>query len=118
MAPSAADIARLRRLVNEPADAVPYTDSALSEILARYPVVDAVGREPWVWSNTYPSVQEANPTWTEGWDFHSAASGKKRRVLPARTMTLPPRAMMATTGAARSMSSTWPKRATIAAVAR
>ena len=73
MAPLAIDIARLRRMTNEPEEDT-YMDEDLSAVIARYPVLDAAGNEPWVWSVTYPPTQVANPLWIEGYDLHAAAS--------------------------------------------
>lgn len=72
MAPSASDIARLRRLVNEPTTDT-YSDDDLSAAIARYPLVDAWGNDPLVWNYAVPPALVANPLWTEGYDLHAAA---------------------------------------------
>lgn len=76
MAVSAEDIARLRRMVNEPT-MTPYSDVALSAVIARYAVVDAWGNEPLVYTYSgTPAVPtpSTNPLWVEGYDLHSAAA--------------------------------------------
>lgn len=75
MAPSADDLARLRRMVNEPDDTT-YDDAALSAILARYPLIDVWGNEPTIWQLplTQPPTTTANPNWIEAYDAHAAAA--------------------------------------------
>jgi hypothetical protein len=73
MAASNADVARLRRLVNEP-DATTYTDADLRGYIERYPLIDGVGHEPYVESSTSPVVLEANEDWTATYDLNSAAA--------------------------------------------
>lgn len=73
MAPSTADIARLRRMVNEPTTET-YSDDDLSAAIARYPLVDAWGNEPLVWNYAVPPTQVANPLWVEDYDLHAAAA--------------------------------------------
>lgn len=61
MAPSDSDIARLRRITNEP-DESTYTNEVLSEYLAAWPLVDDKGRT------------STNTNWTEAYDLHAAAA--------------------------------------------
>ena len=68
MAASAADIARLRRMVAEPGTTNGYTDTILSEAIERYPVADA--------TNELPVDEDgiANTAWTATYDLNSAAA--------------------------------------------
>ncbi len=68
MAASAADITRLRRMVAEPTTTNGYTDTVLSEAIARYPVVDAAGESP------TDEDGNANSEWTPTYDLNSAAA--------------------------------------------
>lgn len=62
MAASAGDIARLRRMTNEPDDSNGYSDSVLADLIELYPLLDADGRDP------------SAADWTPRYDLHSAAS--------------------------------------------
>lgn len=62
MAPTAADVARLRRMTNLAANDAVYTDNVLSDYLSSYPTIDGEGR----------SSDETD--WTEGYDLHAAAA--------------------------------------------
>lgn len=73
MAASATDIARVRRMVNEP-DATTYSDADIAEAIERYPAVDARGEDPWVESTTTPGTLEENEDWTATYDLNAAAS--------------------------------------------
>lgn len=73
MAPSSDDIARLRRMVNEP-NTDTYDDTDMSAVIARYAVVDTFGQPPQIRSATYPPTLIANPQWIESYDLHSAAA--------------------------------------------
>lgn len=75
MAPSSDDIARLRRMVNEP-NTDTYSDEDLSAAIARYPVTDAYGNDPVIVTCVplQPPTITANPQWVEGYDLHSAAA--------------------------------------------
>ena len=66
MAASSADVARLRRLCAEPTTTT-YSDSALEDVIERYPVTDAAGREPDEsgWTATYAVYLAAVEVWTE-----------------------------------------------------
>lgn len=61
MAPSDSDIARLRRMVNEPTEDT-YDNETLSEYLSVWPLVDSYGRD------------SINTNWTEAYDLHAAAA--------------------------------------------
>lgn len=68
--PSASDLARLRRMVNEPGTAT-YTDEALVEYLDRYRLMDVYGYPPPLPADpdTAPSVVN----WTPTYDLHASA---------------------------------------------
>lgn len=62
MTATAAMIARLRRMVNEPTDAGGYTDEVLTDAIETYPLLDADGNDP------------SDSDWTANYDLHAAAS--------------------------------------------
>ena len=58
MAATAAQIERLRRMVDEPDDTT-YSDEAIKDYIEEYPLVDARGKEPYTWdTSTQPPTQE------------------------------------------------------------
>lgn len=61
MPASAADIARLRRMTNEPTTAI-YSDATLALYLEAWPLIDVQGRS------------STNTNWTEAYDLHAAAA--------------------------------------------
>jgi len=74
MAATAAQIARLRRMVNEP-KITTYDDDALSEYIERFPHLDERGEEPYTWDTaTQPPTQDANEDWIPTYDLHAAAA--------------------------------------------
>lgn len=73
MSATAEQIARLRRMVNESGVAT-YSDTVLAGYIERYPVVDALGNDPWVESSTTPIILEVNDDWTPTYDLNSAAA--------------------------------------------
>lgn len=74
MAATAAEVARLRRLVNEP-DATTYTDEDLEGYIERYPVMDERGEVPYTWdTSTSPPTQDENEDWIDTYDVWSAAA--------------------------------------------
>jgi len=77
------DIARLRRMVNEPSLDT-YDDDALAAVLATYPVDDAAGVEPSGagWTPTYDLHRAAASLWDEkaareadSYDFSQGSAG-------------------------------------------
>lgn len=62
MAATATMLARLRRMTNEPDETNGYTDAVITEIIERYPLLDADGNDP------------TASDWTAGYDLHAAAS--------------------------------------------
>lgn len=67
MAATAAEIARLRRMVNEPTDVGGYTSPVLAEAIERYPLFDADGFEQGddEWTPCYDLNAAAYEVWTE-----------------------------------------------------
>ncbi len=73
MTATAEQIARLRRMVNEPG-ADTYSDVELQGYIERYPVVDARGENPYVESTITPGTLEINDDWTATYDLNAAAA--------------------------------------------
>lgn len=73
MAATAEQVERLRRMVNESTETV-YSDGDLWEYVERYPLLDALGREPFVESETDPDTLEVNADWTPTYDLNAAAA--------------------------------------------
>ena len=74
MSATAAQIARLRRTVNE-SDDTTYDDDLLAEYIERYPLVDERGEEPYTWDgSTQPPTQEPNDSWIPTYDLNAAAA--------------------------------------------
>ena len=67
MAATAAEIARVRRMVAEPTTAT-YSDTIISDTILRYPVPDAAG--------VYPVDEDgvAEPDWVATYDLNAAAA--------------------------------------------
>lgn len=66
MAPTAAQIAQLRRMVAEPTQAT-YDDTTLTAYIERYPHIDQFGESP------LDEWGEANTDWTATYDLAAAA---------------------------------------------
>lgn len=75
MSATAAQIARLRRMVNEPDDTT-YADGLLAEYIERYCLMDERGQEPFTaWdTSTTPPTRDANDSWIPTYDLASAAA--------------------------------------------
>lgn len=73
MAATAAQVARLRRMVGELTD-LTYSDDDLEGYIERYPLEDARGEAPQVESTTVPGTLEENADWTATYDLHAAAA--------------------------------------------
>jgi hypothetical protein len=74
MSVSAFDLARLRRMVDEPTT-TPYTDVILTAYIELSPLMDERGVEPFWWDTSVdPPVQVATVGWIPTWDLHNAAS--------------------------------------------
>lgn len=66
--PTLAQVARLRRMVNEPNDSNGYTTVVLTEVITRYPLMDAQGYEIGDddWDETSADLNAAaSEIWTE-----------------------------------------------------
>lgn len=75
MSVTAAMLANLRRMVNEPDDSNGYDDDTLSAILGEYPLIDEQGEQPYTWdTSTSPPTQDANEDWIAIYDYHAAAA--------------------------------------------
>jgi len=73
MTATAAQISKLRRMVNEPTTTT-YSDVMLQETIESYPTVDENGEAPRVPSTTTSGAMMANPDWTATYDLHAAAA--------------------------------------------
>jgi len=74
MSATAAQIAQVRRMVNEPDDTT-YDDDAISVFIERYPLLDERGEAPYTWdTSTSPPTQEDNEDWIATYDLHAAAA--------------------------------------------
>jgi hypothetical protein len=74
MSATAAQVARVRRMVNE-ADDTTYDDDAIADYIESYPLIDERGEEPYTWdTSTSPPTQEDNDDWIATYDLHAAAA--------------------------------------------
>lgn len=73
MAATAAQKAKLRRMVAEPTTAT-YSENTIGEYIEAYPTVDENGESPRVPSTTTPGQMMVNPDWTATYDLHAAAA--------------------------------------------
>jgi len=74
MSATAAEIARLRRMVNEPDDTT-YEDELIAEYIESHPLMDERGEEPYTWdAATEPPTQESNDNWIPTYDLNGAAA--------------------------------------------
>ena len=73
MAATAAMAARLRRMVDEPTEAI-YDDDTIDEYIEAYPLLDQLGTDPHEvdYSTTPPTVSELDE-WIPTYDLHAAA---------------------------------------------
>jgi hypothetical protein len=69
----AAQIAQLRRMVNEPLN-TNYSDVDMTTYIETYPLVDENGESPRVPSTTTPDLMMVNPDWIATYDLHAAAA--------------------------------------------
>lgn len=72
MAPTAAQIAQLRRMVAEPLTTT-YSDVLLTTYITNYPLMDERGEYPYTWSSATPPAKVTNTEWVETYDLHAAA---------------------------------------------
>lgn len=73
MAATAAQIARLRRMVDESGTAT-YTDDDLAEYIEAYPAVDERGELPYSYTTATPPARETNASWMQTYDLAAAAA--------------------------------------------
>jgi hypothetical protein len=74
MTATAAQIATVRRLTNEP-DSTTYTDGAIQAVIEGFPCLDERGEQPYSWDTSYtPPVKEDNVNWVPTYDLNAAAA--------------------------------------------
>ena len=74
MAATAAQIAQVRRMVNEPTEDT-YDDDLVTTYIEAYPLLDELGEEPYTWdTSTSPPTQDENDDWIDTYDLHAAAA--------------------------------------------
>jgi hypothetical protein len=74
MTATAAQIAQVRRMVNEPDDTT-YDDDAISGYIEDYPRLDERGEVPYTWdTSTSPPTQDDNDDWIPTYDLAAAAA--------------------------------------------
>ena len=71
---TAAQIAELRRMVNEPSGEGVYSDTLLTTYIEKYPHIDEQGEEPFTLSSAVPPVHVVNSEWMPTYDLHAAAA--------------------------------------------
>lgn len=73
MAATAEQVIRLRRMVGEGGETT-YQDDELKTFIEAYPLLDGLGREPYVESDDDPAVLEINEDWDPTYDLNAAAA--------------------------------------------
>ena len=74
MAATAAQISRLRRMVDEPGTTT-YDDDALQTYIEEYPLVDERGEDPHTWdTSATPPTRDDNDEWIPTYDLNAAAA--------------------------------------------
>lgn len=74
MAATAEQIIRLRRMAGEE-NSNDYSDALLAGFIERYPLVDALGNDPWeVDTTTDPVSVTTNDEWSATYDLNAAAA--------------------------------------------
>lgn len=74
MSATAAQIAKVRRMVAEPT-AGTYTDQDIAEYIEARSCIDERGEEPYSWdTSSEPPTQEANDAWIDTYDLNAAAA--------------------------------------------
>ena len=73
MTATAAQIATLRRMTDEPTTAT-YSDAQLTAFIENFPLIDELGTIPYTWSlSTDPPTKIATPQWIPTYDMNAAA---------------------------------------------
>jgi len=74
MTATAAQIARVRRMVSE-ADDTTYDDNAIRDYIEEYPLIDERGELPYTYdTSTQPPTQDDNDDWIDTYDLNAAAA--------------------------------------------
>lgn len=74
MTATAAMIAQVRRMVNEP-DTTTYSDATIQSYIETHPLLDERGQEPYTFdTSTEPPTQDTNEDWIATYDLHAAAA--------------------------------------------
>ena len=73
MTATAAEVAEIRRIVNEPTETT-YDDDLIEDIIEKYPLTDARGEDPFIESQTTPGTLYDNPDWIATYDLNAAAA--------------------------------------------
>ena len=74
MSATVIQIARLRRMVNEPISST-YSDEDIASYIERYPLLDSNGEEPYVLdATTTPPTLDGNDSWMPTYDLAAAAA--------------------------------------------
>ena len=74
MSATAAQIAQVRRMVNESDDDT-YDDDAITVYIESYPSIDERGEIPWTWDTlTEPPTKDPNENWLPTYDLNAAAA--------------------------------------------
>ena len=74
MSATAAQIQRLRRMVDEPTTE-DYDDPTVAEYIERYPLMDERGQKPYTYNaSTSPPTQDDNDDWLPTYDLNAAAA--------------------------------------------
>lgn len=74
MTATAAQIAQVRRMVNEPTVEA-YSDAQIQAYIEAYPCMDERGQEPYEWdTTTEPPTQDPNEAWIPTYDLAAAAA--------------------------------------------
>lgn len=75
MTATAAMIARVRRMTNEPDGTSDYDDSDIQTVIETYPLIDDRGEEPFTWdTSTEPPTKDTNENWIVTYDLNAAAA--------------------------------------------
>jgi hypothetical protein len=74
MTATAAQIAQVRRMVNE-LTTTTYTDATIQGLIEAYPCLDERGQEPYEWdTTTEPPTKDPNEDWIPTYDLAAAAA--------------------------------------------
>jgi len=73
MTATAAQIAKIRRMVAEPT-VTTYLDADISAYIEAYPLMDERGEQPYTFSSATPPAQVVNTNWIATYDLNAAAA--------------------------------------------